>query len=298
MKQIVKPEKQKQIIIFVAAAVSLLGLEASSSAMASYQLESFLVISAYVYFFLVFWQSFVFDLHLKPASAWASLEKTFLRSLKARFQYMASGHHFRHYQSYLVLPGIIYWATAALIFLNPFNSVLKQVFIFTSSIGLTISFLYLKTVFYAHKEQNHLTRQMIFMVKLYAAYISFLASFGICLYLGLGKLFFAILVADVTFVLLAQAFFQHHFLGFDTLKYLLSASVILGVTGYFVFMSWNVNYFSGALVLAAIYNTIWGFFHHDLIDKNLTREIVYEYVAVLFVVLVFVFGTTNFAQRI
>ncbi|MDP3740828.1 MAG: hypothetical protein Q8R08_00695, partial [bacterium] len=98
--------------------------------------------------------------------------------------------------------------------------------------------------------------------------------------------------------LLYQALFQHHETGFETLKFLFGTSLTLGVIAYLLYFLWNVNYFSGALVLTGVYSTIWGIIHHKWIDKNLTREMVYEYLAVLFVILIIIFSSTNFAERI
>ena len=65
-----------------------------------------------------------------------------------------------------------------------------------------------------------------------------------------------------------------------------------------IFSIWNVNYFSGALAISAVYNAIWGLMQHKFIENNLRRELIYEYFAVLFLILVLVFSTTNFSERI
>ena len=95
-----------------------------------------------------------------------------------------------------------------------------------------------------------------------------------------------------------QAFFQHHFINPESLQLLLTIGFILTAVSLFLFVSWSVNFYSAALALSAIYNTIWGIVHHKYIDRNLTREIVYEYLAVLFVILVIVFSSTNFSQKV
>ena len=79
---------------------------------------------------------------------------------------------------------------------------------------------------------------------------------------------------------------------------MLLISGALASVAYFIFSIWNVNYFSGALAISVFYNTIWGFVHHKLIEKNLTREMILEYLAVLLVVLVLIFSTTNFSERV
>lgn len=301
MKYFISPSKHKLIVVLIAAGISLLGLEVVSFTLGIHQVFLALKISFYVYLALVFLQTFVFDMHLKPSSTLKRAERIFFSALKERFQYLKIKHHWLHFQNYLILPGFIYWTTVSLLYLNAFDQVIKQALIFLSTITLAICFWYLKTVFLRHEEARRSTRQCIFVTKLYASYLAFASAFGIMRYFdfqGTNIYWFIATVFCVTFLLFYQALFQHHFIGFKSLKFLLTASIFLAVVGYVVYRLWNVNFYSGALVLTAIYNTIWGIIHHQYIDKNLTREMVYEYLAVLFVILVIVFGTTNFAERI
>src|SRR3990167_3575602 len=75
MKPIIQPEKQKFFIVLVAALVSFLGLQTANQALLAYQIQSFFLISLYVYLFLVFLASFIFDMHLKKAGAWHALDE-------------------------------------------------------------------------------------------------------------------------------------------------------------------------------------------------------------------------------
>lgn len=298
MRVIIKPENQKFVITALAALVAFLGFQAASEIMNSYQIAIFAQVSLYVYLFLVFWQSFVFDLHLKKTRTSTDFRRTFADSLKDRFDYLKHKHHWLQFQNYLVLPGTIYWATIGLLYLNPFDERFKQVIIVLSTLGLTVAFWYLKKIFYQHGAASRNERQMIFLVKIYASYLGFAASLGVTRYFGFGAAFFTLLVFCVTFLLFYQAFFQHHSLNLEALRQTLSSSAFLAILAYIIFYIWNVNYFSAALVLTAFYNTIWGIIHHQYIDRDLTRQIVLEYLAVLFVILVIVFSTTNFAERI
>ncbi len=279
------------MIVAIAAAVSFLGLESLSFVIGQYQVAIFLQVSFYVYLFLIFWQSFVFDLHLKGVHP-------IRRGLKERFGYMLERGHWLHFQNYLVLPGVIYWMTVALLYLRPFEEAFKQTVIVFSTLALTIGFWYLKKTFYRHGEASRNTRQLIFLAKVYASYLAFAASLGVVRYFGLGVGLFVAVVFCLTFLLFYQAFFQHHSLNFAAFRLMLAAGSLLAILAYIIFYIWNVNYYSAALVLTAFYNTIWGVIHHQYIDRDLTREIVLEYVAVLFLILVIVFSTTNFAERI
>jgi len=297
MNQITSLRTQKIIIVLTAAFASLFSMEAASKALGSFQIPSFAAITFYGYIFLVLWQIFIFDLHLK-ASSLAGFERTLTQSIKGRFGYMANFRHFLHFLNYLILPTIIYGFTAAILFINPFDQVIKQAFVVGATLALTLSFWYLKTVFLAHAGANKPTKQLIFLAKLYASFVAFTAAFGLTRHFGYEAEVFVLLVFCVTFLLFYQALFQHHSTSVRMIKFPFLTGVILGAIAYFIFLFWNVNYFSGALVLTAVYNTIWGIVHHKLIDKNLTREMVYEYLAVLFVILVIVIGSTNFAQKI
>lgn len=291
MKPIIHPGKQKFIIVLVAALAALFGFESAGLAFAANQAAAFFKIAFYVYIFLVIWQMFVFDLNLKKS----------LPELVKRFWYLAEKQHWIHFQNYLILPAAVYWAMVVVIYLNPFDFRQNQIWAIFSTLALAISFWYLKTVFYAHKENPGLPRDLIFAAKLYASFLAFAAALGAVRYFDLGRddgWLFALAAFCVTFVLMYQALFQHHYVGFGQLRYLLLAAAGIGLAGYFLYYLWNVNYFSGALVLAAGYNTIWGIIHHKYLDRDLRREIVYEYLAVLFVILVIVFGTTNFAEKI
>ena len=298
MKQIVHPKKQKFVIVSVAALAILVGLESASHALGLYQIKSFFRISLYVYLFLIFWQSFIFDLHLRKSRTAVQWEKSFFKALTTRFGYMLDLQHFMHYQNYLILPGVIYWSAIGILFLNPFDQIFKQVTIIAASIALATSFWYMKTVFYAHRDGSRASRQAIFLAKFLGIYLSYAAGFGLTRYLGQSPWIFSAFVFLVTAILLYQAFWQHHFITWKSVWLISLSSLGLGLLGSWIFSVWNVNYFSGALVMAAVYNTMWGIFHHKLIDKNLNRVMVYEYLAVLFVVLVIIFNTTNFSERI
>jgi len=298
MKHVIDPSKQKFVIAALAVGATALGLAAASRAIFAYQIGEFLKISLYVYIFLVVLENLVFDLHLRPVRTVGALERSFFAAIRERFHYMGERRHFLHFQNYLVLPSIIYWATVALLFLSPFENTIKQILILASTLALGISFWYLKTVFYAHHEASRGKRQLLFIAKLYATFLAMSASLGISRYFGHEVLWFALLVFAISFLLMYQALFQHNYSGFKAVKFLLVSSISLGTIGYFVYIYWSVNYFSGALLLTAVYNAFWGIIHHRYIDQNLTRELVYEYLAVLFVIVVILLGGTNFGERI
>src|SRR3989344_4580585 len=191
MRQITSLKTQKVIIVAAGALASFFSLEAASRALGGHEIEMFTAIAFYGYLFLIIWQIFVFDLHLKTSSL-ARFEETLLQSLKRRFQYMANFHHFLHFLNYLILPTIVYAFTAVVIYLNPFDQAVKRVFILGAALALAISFWYLKTVFLAHAEASKPSKQLIFLAKLYGSFVGFAAAFGFVRHFGIGAELFVL----------------------------------------------------------------------------------------------------------
>lgn len=298
MRVIIDPKNQKFYVTAIAALVLFFGLQAVSLALDFYQIGAYFQIALAVYVFVGVFQMFVFDLHLKPARTLQTFERSVWQAFRDRFRYLVERKHWLHFQNYLLLPGIIYWSTIGILGLNLFDNMRKQVWISLSTLALATTFWYLKTVFYEHHRSSRMARELIFLCKMYASFVSFSAALGLARYFGYGGMWVGLLVFLLTYLLLYQAFFQHHYVGYQTLKFLLGIGVVMGIGAYTIYELWNINFYSGALVLAAVYNTFWGIVHHKFIDNNLTRKITFEYLSILLLILVIVIGTTNFAQRI
>src|SRR3989344_9102877 len=127
MRVLVHPSKHKLIIVSIAALASFLGFQALSEILKAYQLYTFFGVSWGVYFFVIFWQTFIFDLHLKKSGSITAWERSLTRALLKQTQYLEQIDHLAHYLNYLILPSVVYWSTVGLLFLNPFDFVLKQV---------------------------------------------------------------------------------------------------------------------------------------------------------------------------
>lgn len=298
MRHIIDETKEKTLIVGLTTIMTFIGLEAQSFIIGIYQKKYFIILAFALYAFLVLVQSFIFDLHIKRTTSLAVAKQSLGQAARRRFRYLLDPVHFWNYQSYVILPSVIYLSTIGLLGINPFDLAIKQAWIILSTAALGVSYWYLKTVFYAHREAGAGKKQLIFLVKLYASYLAYAAALGLLRFQGEAAAVFAVLVFCATFLLVYQAMFQHHEVSFATLKFILLMSAGMGALGYFVYLYWPVNYFSGALTLTAVYNTVWGLVHHHYLEKNLRRLLVYEYLAVLFVVLVIIFSMTNFAERI
>ena len=136
-------QKEKYLSTLIVTVGALLGFEAISYAIGIYQLRQSLFLSFYIYAFHIFWLTFLFDLHLKKRGVLANARlnhkgaKMLWEACKERLEHVRRWEYLRHYQNYLVLPGLLYWSTIILLFLNPFNGALKQLIVLTASFAMS-----------------------------------------------------------------------------------------------------------------------------------------------------------------
>ena len=278
MKHIIHPKKHRSISVILLAAVVFLGLQAAAAALQKNQVGDFAQIAAYVYAFVIFWIIFSYDTYRRHIAAVPIL--------------------WHELANYLILPSVIYFSTVALLFLAPFNRSLQELWIVLATLGLSIGLWYLQTVFHSHREGSRHLRQLLFATKLFASFLGFAAALGIGRHEGFGDIWTGLLVMLASHLLMRQAIFQHHDMHGHMLRFVLIVGLTLGLVGAFLYSFWNVNFYSAALLLSALYSTIWGYVHHKYIDRDLTAQIIYEYLSVLFVVLVILFATTDFSERL
>jgi hypothetical protein len=293
-KPLLNETKHKILSVLIVTIGALLGFEAISGAIGIYQIKTGLYLSFYIYAFHIFWLTFLFDMHLKTRGVWGN---NLREALRLRFAYMKNWYHFRHFQNYLVLPGIIYWGTVILLLLNPFDTALKQGITICSTIALSVAYWFMKEHISKRLEhQDHWIR-ILSLVKIYAAFILFSATVGVTFYYGFNSSFLFLSVFTLTFLLIYQALFQHRLLSFQIFAYVLLIAVVLALASLWIFNNWNTEYFAAGLVLLAVYNSLWGILHHHL-DKTLTKKIAVEYMAMSALVITIVLASHNFSQRV
>jgi hypothetical protein len=303
MKPIMSEQKQKFISTLIVSVGAFIGFEALSITLDLYQLRHYASLAVYIYIFHVLWLTFLFDLHFKKTSvvgAYLSGELSgnlVWQAIKQRVSYMMQWHYFRHYQNFLVLPGIIYWTTVCLLFLNPFREDIKQLIVVTSSLSMTIAYWYFKDFFSRQLETHEFGLRMLALVKLLAAFFAFASALGISSYFGLGSELMALAVFSMTFFLIYQVLFQHKLLDFNAHIWMLAISTVVSAAAFWVYAYWGAAYLTGALVVLAVYNVMWGLLHHHL-DKNLTKKIVIEYILMTMVLLSLLIGSHDFMPRI
>ncbi len=126
MRDLFNEHKQKIFSSLIVTTGALLGFEAFSYIVGLYQFNTAIYVAFYVYLFHIFWLTFIFDLHLKKRGVLANAKINYKgaqmvrQALKDRLEHARRWDYLRHYQNYLVLPGMIYWSTIILLFLNPF----------------------------------------------------------------------------------------------------------------------------------------------------------------------------------
>jgi hypothetical protein len=280
--------KHKILSTLIVSLSTFLGFEAISYSLKIYQISTTLWLSLLIYFFHIFWLSFIFDLHLKNRSG-----KEFMQ----RVEHFKRWEYLRHYQNYLVLPGLLYWSTVVLLFINPFDAALKQVLLITSTAALAVAYWYMKEHLSRKLEVKHEWLKVLSIVKLFAAFFVYAAVIGVTIHNGFDTFFLGCAIFTLTFLLIYQALFAYNFLNFRIIFIIVLIAIVLTLVSVWVYSVWNAEYFSAALILLAVYNTLWGLLHHYL-DKTLSKAVAFEYVLMMIFVVTFVLASHNFQPRV
>lgn len=303
MQNLFNVQKQKLLSTLIVTAGAFLGFEALSYIIGIYQLKDSLYVALYIYAFHVFWLTFIFDLHLKKRGVLANarLNHTglamFRRALIDRVEHLRKWEYIRHYQNYLVLPGIIYWGTSILFFLNPFDTGFKQILLVCSTMALSVAYWFMKEHISRNLEHELSWIKALSLVKLYAAFIIYSAATGVTFYFGFSASFLFSAIFALTFFLIYQALFQHRLLNYSIFLWVVAIATVMGGVSLWVYNNWSYEYLTAGLVMLTVYNTQWGILHHHL-DKALTKKIAFEYVAMMILILTFVLAGHNFGQKV
>ncbi|GAC1412413.1 MAG: hypothetical protein NVSMB66_1370 [Candidatus Doudnabacteria bacterium] len=296
MKIPLSSKTHRFISILAISLISFVGLEILVYINNLYQTQIYIQASGYIYLFLLIWLYFIFDLHFKDRQHLDT--KTLLSSIVKRFKHFTVWEHLRYFQNFLILPGILYWGSIILIGINFGHLKLQHFIAVSTAIALVVAFSLFKEVFHQKIAPIHNSHFVaLTYVKVYAAWLIYASSLGIVWYYCFKPYVFYAVVFLVTLMLLYQALFQFSKITLQNLGYALLVSVGLSVASYYVYQYWNVNYFSAGLFLMAFYNFLWGLLYHT-VKKTLTFQVFFEQIAVLSLILVIVFGTTNFNSKI
>lgn len=311
-KKIGSRNERKWFIVLTTALVIFFGLQTMAFLAGIFQMGVFLNIALIVYAYMISVASLIFDLKLKVPRSWSRssyyyqhtkqrVKKFFYilwRALSLRFRYFSSWPHWLHFQNYLILPSILYWGVALMVFLNPFDSLRKQTFIICGTLMLTMVFWYFKTVFTSYSSAVLGVRYLMFAVMVMSGFMVYASALGISWYLGLKDSFFLGAVGILTFLLLYQSLFHHSLLNLrENLKYALFGALFLLLPAYIVTKYWSVNYYTAGLLLAGCLYWYWSIVLQWL-QKKLTWRRAQEYTLFFLFIVLFILATTNFHARI
>ncbi len=292
----------RSISVVIISLISFAGLEALIYIRNLYdpdiygQTNVYAIASGVVYLFLVIWLHFIFDLHFKDRDHLDAV--TLGRSMYRRFKHFTVWEHFRYFQNFLILPGLLFWGSVILIGINFGHLKLQQFIAVVTSLALVFVYSLFKEVFHQKDlpiENNHFV--ILTYVKIYASWLVYAGGFGIVLYYGFPEHVFYLVTFLVTLMLLYQALFQFCDITLRNIGYAVLIAAALMVISVLVYRNWNVNYFSAGLFMTAFYNYLWNMLYHT-IKKNLTWRRFYEQTALFFLIVVMVFGVTDFKARI
>jgi hypothetical protein len=273
----------------------------------------FLRVAFYIYIYLALKMALLYDLHFKNTGAlkrartrhesirhWLSrTSHIWASAIHDRFQHLMHWKYLRHFFNYLLLPGLVYWGTICLIYLNFGRLALQQTFALLSSAALIVCYWYLKEIFYRKKERVDADIfNTLSVIKLYAAFLLYAGSLGITRHFCLETHHFVIVVFILTFWLMYQAMFQHGFLKGQNLFLALFASFCLAGMAYFVYVYWGLNIYTAGVFLLAWYNFLWGILHHYLEHEKFSWKVFAELFLITILVTAMMFGVTNFKARL
>ncbi len=305
-------KRQKIISAVFISAATLGGFEALAYILNLNQIGIFLHAAFWIFCYLLFKTLLLFDLHFKNpgsllrarlrhqnvANRFERSAKIWLSALLERFEHVRNWRYFSLWLHYCILPGLVFWATLAIFYVNAGRVPTQQVFIFLSASALTVNFWYLKEIF--HRRNIKVDRDIFIplsVVKIYASFLVYYASFVLikrhCL--SGRALFFGLLL--LTFSLIYQALFQHRQVNKKNLAVTFLISAFMGVSGYFVISFWSYNFLTAAVFLTALYNFCWGIFHYHL-DRAMTWHSFWEILLVTLAVAAMIFSATNFKAKI
>lgn len=311
-RKIASNREQKGFLVFATTLTVFFGFQAVAFSAAIYQLGTFLNLSLLIYFFLIGIVMFVFDIKFKIPSSWSRsayyyqhnkhrLKKVLSiiwRALRLRFLYIRSWHNWLYFQNYLILPTVLYWGAVLLIFLNPFDSLRKQIFIICATLMLAIVFWFFKTLFQSFNSTALEARYLMFSVMVLSAFMIFAPSLGLVWYLGLPPSVFVLAIACFAFLLLYQSLFHHSRLDLaSNIKYAFFGALFLALAAFVVTKFWSVNYFSAGTLLAGCLFWYWSLVLQWL-QGRLTLKRAAEYTGLFLLIVLFVLATTNFHARI
>lgn len=303
---------QKVISALLIAVVVIGGFEALIYILNLNQPGIYLQTAFWIWLYLMFKIAFLYDLHFKKPGAFLRARQkhkdvahVFIRQLKVlgsaaleRLRHLRSWEALKQWLHFLLLPGFIFWASVSLFFVNLGNLKIQEIIAGFSGVAIILDYWFLKEAFSRGGEAVDTDIFVaLSMVKIYAAAALYAAALSILRYYCLDPAYFALEVFSFSFLLIYQALYLHRKITGGNTLVSLAIAAAMGVAGYLVYIFWGYNYFTAAVFLAALYNSMWGTFHYHL-DQSLTWRAFWEILIISAIVAGMVFSVTNFKARI
>ncbi len=306
-------QKTHKIIFALLNLIVLLGaLEALIKIINLNQIQIYFGTAYYISLFFLLQIVFLYDLHFKIPGSFnrAVLKhqniphwflkafKIFFSALHGRLCHFVEIKFWKYWVNYLILPGIIFWSTVSIFFINLGNVKLQQIFAMLSGAALFVNYIYLKEIFSRKKE---IVDPDIFavmsVVKIYASALAYGVAVALIrrdcqseIYLISGSFF-------LTILMISQALFQHKLVNFKNLCISLLISMVMAILSWLVLVFWGYNYFTAGIALAAAYNLMWAIFHYYL-DRALSWRALWEILIISAIIASMVFSVTNFKAKL
>lgn len=303
---------QKTITAVAVGLAALGGLESLVLIINLDQTDIFLHTAIWTFVGLWVMMALLFDLHLKVPGALhrasqrhgssgyrlARLAKIGLSAFWDRFDHMRSWSYFKRLLASLLVPGMLFWATLALLYLNFGQAKIQQILVLCSGAGLIVHYWYFKEHFNRHQEKaGSAVFVALTVVKIYTSAVTFGAIMALTKRFCLEPQYFLAGVFSTTFLLMYQAIFQHKMTSAKNTVTTAALSAVLAYAGLPILRNWGYNYFTAAVFWTALYNLLWGSYHYYL-DKALTKKAFFEILVITLIIAVMVLSVTNFKARI
>ncbi len=305
--------KSQKVITAVINAIAVIGsFQALINILNLNQPVIYLKTAAFFTVFLFLEVVLLYDLHFKIRGSWhrakarhESVEhwlekriKVIFSSLAERLRHLSDWKFIHTWMNYLLLPGLIFWSTIAIFYVNFGFIKIQQIFMALSSLAIILNYWYLKEIFLRGKEKvDQDVFVVLSVVKIYAGTVVFTACLALTRHYCLEPYLLFWAVVPLTFLLIYQALFQHRMINAKNLFISLCIALVMGGLAYVTLFFWSYNYFTAAVFLAACYNLMWGVFHYKL-DHALTWHSFFEILIICLLVAGMIFSVTNFRAQI
>jgi hypothetical protein len=276
------------------------------------QQDIYIHLALFIFVYITLKFTFYFDLHFKSSGVlacklkrhasrwdWLACRLGMLRQYAvSRFVHFRHWRTLRHWINCLGLPWLLYWGTVAIIFLNFHRSLVQQSAVVLSGIALSLIFWHLKEIYLNQGENvSEVTHVTLQTIKLYTAFVIFLACIGLAHYFCLPYTLFCLAIFGSIFTLMYQSLFHMQQINLKAIGSIFIIAAIITVFSGLVFVYWGLSNPTAALFLLGLYNFFWGVYSYHL-RKRLSWAIFMEHLLITVLITGLSFGTTNFKAQL